>query len=163
MARLLAGILACAAVSTLAGAGPLPDLPHPTDLRQEAAKMTRTSSPMVVLFSQKSCSWCDQARTHLVPMARASDENGPALFRQINLDADAALIDFSGHQTTQSAFARAEKIRFTPTVVIFDANGKRLGDPILGMRLPDFYGQYIEQAIDDARTRIMNPLERTHQ
>jgi hypothetical protein len=48
-------------------------------------------------------------------------------------------------------------------VVIFDANGKRLGDPILGMRLPDFYGQYVEQAINDARARIINPLERTLQ
>lgn len=160
MARLLAGILSCTAVAIPAGAGTLPDLPHPIDLRQEAVEMTRTSSPMVVLFSQKACRWCDQARTHLVPMARAANEDGPALFRQINLDADATLIDFSGRQTTQRAFARTEKIRFTPTVVIFDAKGERLGDPILGMRLPDFYSQYVEQAIEDARARIINPLER---
>lgn len=125
--------------------------------------MAHTSRPMVVLFSQRTCSWCDQARTHLVPMARASDEHAPALFRQINLDSDAALIDFSGRQTTQRAFAKAEKVRFTPTVVLFGANGERLGDPIVGMRLPDFYSQYVEQAIEDARTQIIKPLERTHQ
>lgn len=124
--------------------------------------MRHTSNPMVVLFSQKACSWCDQARAYLVPMARDSGERAPALFRQINLDDDTGLIDFSGRQTTQRAFARTEKVRFTPTVVIFGAKGERLGDPIVGMRLPDFYGQYVEQAIEDARARMINPLERTH-
>lgn len=163
MARLPAGILACVAIMTAAHADPLPHLPQPTNLQQEAAEMTRTASPMVVLFSQNGCSWCDQARTHLVPMSRATDENTPARFRQINLDDDTALVDFSGRQTTQRAFADREKIRFTPTMVVFGASGEQLGDPIVGMRLPDFYGQYVTQAIEKARAQMINPAERTHQ
>ena len=44
--------------------------------------------------------------------------------------------------------------QFTPTVSVLDAEGRALGEAIIGMRLPDFYGQYVDNAIDHARAAL---------
>jgi hypothetical protein len=39
-------------------------------------------------------------------------------------------------------------------VVVVDAQGKPLADPIIGLTLPDFYNLYLEQAIDQGRLQL---------
>lgn len=151
MARWLAAILTCMPLAL--GAAPL-ELPAPRNLQQEAADMARTGKPMVVLYSRPGCQWCDQARTYLAPMAREEGSRDAALYRQIDLDSDAPLVDFQGRRGTQRSFAERERVRFTPTVVVYGPRGERLAEPIVGMRLADFYGQYLEQAIATARERL---------
>ncbi len=133
-------------------------LAEPVDLQQESRHMALHGMPMVVLYSQADCRYCDQVRAHLLPMAREQAtqpaERQHALFRQVNLDSNAPLTDFSGRPTTQSAFSKAQAIRFTPTVVVYGPDGRTLGEPILGVRIPDFYSQYVEQAIGQAREAL---------
>ncbi len=156
MARRLAAILACMPLTLLAA--PLV-LPKPADLQREAVEMARAGKPMVVLYSQANCHWCEQARSYLVPLSREDGTGDSALFRQIDLDSDARMVDFAGRSTTQRAFAGTERVRFTPTVVVYGPDGRQLAEPIVGMRLADFYGQYIVQAIETARER-MNAVPR---
>lgn len=130
----------------------LPSLIQPTDLRIEAGQIAAQARPLVVLYSQRNCSWCDRARMHLIPMSREASPT--AIFRQIDIDSDAPLIDFTGRTTTQRQFARAQNARFTPTLTLYGAHGQVIGEPILGMRLPDFYSQYVEQAIAQARSTL---------
>ena len=47
-----------------------------------------------------------------------------------------------------------QQVRFTPTVVVYGPRGERIGEAIVGMRLPDFYALYIEQAIAVAREQL---------
>lgn len=112
---------------------------------------------MVVLYSQNGCQWCDVARSHLVPRATQAGGEAIALFRQIDLDTDADLVDFDGRATTHARHARAENIRFTPVLVFYGAGGEQLVEPIVGMRLPEFYGLYVDQAITAARERMRSP------
>src|SRR5690606_8824191 len=67
MARWLAAILACMPLALRAA--PL-ELPAPRNLQLEAVEMARSDEPMVVLYSQSGCHWCEEARTYLVPMSR---------------------------------------------------------------------------------------------
>lgn len=151
MVRGMAGILACVPIALSAAQ---PGLPAAGDLARDAAAMRAARMPMVVLYSQAGCSYCDEARTYLVPMAHDPANAPRVLFRQIDIDSDAPLTDFAGQRTTHRRLARALGAKFTPTVAVLDAEGRTLGEPILGMRLADFYGQYIENAIDEARTTL---------
>ena len=109
--------------------------------------------PIVVLFSRAHCGWCDKARReHLDAMATHSA--GGALFRQIDVDSDAWLIDFSGQRTRHRTFARKHGAKMTPTLMFFGPDGQALADPIVGYRLPEFYGTLIEDAIEDSRNRL---------
>ena len=151
MVRGLAGILACVPIALSAAQ---PGLPRATDLALDGAAMRAAKMPMVVLYSQADCSYCDQARTYLVPMAKDPANAQRALFRQIDMDSDAALVDFAGKPSTHRRLARQLGAKFTPTVAVLDADGRTLGEPIVGMRLADFYGQYVENAIDDGRAAL---------
>ncbi|MFT3757425.1 hypothetical protein [Thauera sp.] len=104
--------------------------------------------PMVVLYSQADCSYCNTARHYLVPMSAGGRR---ALFRQIDMDTDAPLVDFAGQASTHRKVAAAQGVRFAPTVRFFDADGRVLGDDVVGIGVEDFYAQYIDNALDLAR------------
>lgn len=151
MVRGLAGILACVPIALSAAQ---PGLSGAVDLASDGAAMRAAKVPMVVLYSQAGCSYCDEARTYIVPMANEPANAKRALFRQIDIDSDAALTDFAGQSTTHRRLAGQLGARVTPTVSVLDADGRTLAEPIVGMRLADFYGQYLDNAIDDARATL---------
>ena len=147
--RKTALILACAATLPAAAGGALPAA---TDLAQDGERMRREATPMAVLYSQNACSWCDRARSHLVPMSQAPDAG--ALFRQIDIDRATPLVDFAGTHSTHERFAAAENIRFVPMLVLYGPSGERLAEPVVGMGIADFYAEYVSRAITEARARM---------
>lgn len=150
MARLLVTILACVPMSLSAAQ----TLPLAEDLFADAIAMKSDARPMLVLYSQAGCSWCEHARRYLAPMATATETRDRALYRQVDIDSDVPLVDFGGTRTTHKAFARARKVSLTPTVVVYGPDGKELSEAIVGMRLPDFYGQYVSNAIEAAAEKL---------
>ena len=120
-----------------------------TDARQAAAK----GMPLVVLYSRDDCMWCEKLRReHLGPLAR--DPNALAVVRELHIDRTTALIDFNGRRTTSADFAIEMKARFAPTVMFHGPDGRVLAETIVGFRLADFYGVYLERAILDSRTKL---------
>ena len=131
------------------------DLPRADDLQADGRAEQKSGSPILVLFSQADCQWCERARReYLIPMSRDAHLKDAVKYRQIDIDSDRPLIDFRGQTSTHRNFAKEQKIRFAPTLVLYGPSGERLDEAIVGMRLPDFYGQYIEQSIDAARARM---------
>ena len=57
--------------------------------------------------------------------------------------------DWRGRLVSQGEFAKASGARFAPTVMFFDASGRSLADPIVGLS-KDFFGIYLEQRIATA-------------
>lgn len=148
--RLIFGwILAWWATATLA----LQPLPVAQDLAADSHAAREEKIPIVVLFSRTNCGWCDKARReHLNAMA--ANPAGGAMFRQIDMDLDAPLIDFAGQRISHRRFARRYSVRMTPTLMFFAGDGSQLAAPIVGYRLPEFYGTFIEDAIEDSRNRL---------
>ena len=119
------------------------------DGRQAAAK----GVPLLILYSQDDCSWCEKLRReYLGPMSR--DPAMPALIRELHMDHATPLIDFDGRRTTSADFSSRVKARFAPTVMFHGPDGARLAEPIVGFHLADFYGAYLERAINESRTRL---------
>ena len=110
--------------------------------------------PMLVPYSQHGSHFCATAHSYLAPIAAADVRARHARFRQIDIDSDAKLVDFSGAQSTHRAVAKAHKASFTPTVRLFDADGHAIGEDIVGLRLEDFYGLYVDNAIAQARRHM---------
>ncbi len=70
------------------------------------------------------------------------------LIREIEVDRSLPMRNFSGEATTHRAFARSLGVRRVPTLIVFDADGKPAAPPITGLLSADFYGLYIEQAME---------------
>lgn len=105
--------------------------------------------PLILLFSRQDCPYCQAIkRDYLQPLASNLRYRNKVVLRQINHDSDAPITDFRGERSTHARFAAAERIKLVPVVAFYGPDGKRLTDPIIGTRLPDFYQSYLEQAIE---------------
>lgn len=125
------------------------------DFAADARLMRERKIPMLVLFSADGCSWCETARQQVLdPMAADPGNANRVLIRQVNIDRRVTIADFSGKTTTHRDFAQAHKARLTPTLMVLDADGREIAESIIGVRLLDFYGTYVERAIDTGLDRV---------
>jgi thioredoxin-related protein len=123
------------------------------DLAADGRQAAETKIPVVIFFSRARCGWCEKARREHVNAMAANPDAG-AIFRQVDMDRNEPLVDFSGRRTTHRAFAAAHKIRMTPTLMYFAGDGSTLAGALVGYRLPEFYGTLIEDAVEDSRNQL---------
>jgi thioredoxin-related protein len=164
LGRISLGILACAlalaalparaqASNPVARAATQSKLTEARDLAADGKLAGARGVPLVVLYSRDDCNWCERVRReHLGPLSR--DPATPALIRELHMDRTTPLIDFQGRRTTSADFSRDMKARFAPTVMFHGPDGAMLAEAIVGFRLADFYGSYLQSAIADSQQQL---------
>ena len=127
-------------------------LPTPASLRGAAQAAAARGEPLVVMTTLKGCVYCELVRNHyLAPMRR----EGLLVAVQIDVqDRQSNLQGFAGDTTTPADQARAWKARFTPTVMFFGPDGQELAERLVGVAVPDFYGEYLEARLLEARGKL---------
>jgi thioredoxin-related protein len=148
-------ILACACLISAAHAEPLPLV---SDLQAAAKTAREQSAPVFVAFTLRRCPYCNTARReYWVPMNGSEQWRGKVVMVELELDGAPALRDFDGKATTARDYARRFGIRTVPTVMVFDAQGVPAASPLVGLASGDFYGAYLEQAIEAGLTKTRAP------
>lgn len=124
-------------------------LPTPASLRATAQAAADRGEPLVVMTTLRGCVYCDLVRnSYLQPMMR----EGLLIAVQLDVqDRTAAVQAFDGSTTTPAALAEAWKARFTPTVMFFGPDGGERAERLVGVAVPELYGQYLEQRLEQAR------------
>jgi thioredoxin-related protein len=152
LSRFCLPIVTCA----LLGAAPaMGQLQQADDLDQVAAEARAKRIPVMIAFMQQSCPYCAIARkNHLLPIQADPHWGKRVLIREVDVDRNTALRDFAGTATTHHAFARLHQVQKVPTLIVFDADGKAVGSPLVGLLTEDFYRLYIEQAIENGLTKM---------
>jgi len=147
-------ILACLAALTVA-APACAQMTPARDLAADARVAASRHIPLLLLFSQAGCPWCERARQEfLLPMQRNPEYQAKVMMREVGIDNAGALVDFSGKATTQSEFAHRYRVSMTPTVVMFSPGGVALGEPLVGFASADYYGYFLDQRIDGALAQL---------
>lgn len=105
----------------------------------------------MLFFSLTGCAFCRGAlREVIVPMYRDPKWSNRMLFRQITIDHTTPLVDFDGRKVRPIDVASRLDGRFTPTVMMLNPDGRRLGDAVVGIANFDFYASYVETMVDRA-------------
>ena len=147
-------ILACLAALFLA-APACAQISAARNLAADARLAAERRIPLLVLFSEAGCPWCERARQEfLLPMQRNPEYRGKVMMREVGTDNPAVLLDFAGNATTQAEFARRSQINMVPTVMLFGARGVALAEPLVGFGSADYYGYFIDQRIDAALAQL---------
>lgn len=135
------------------------DLPAAVDLRTDAARAAASGGPLIVIYSRADCRFCEAVkRDYLKPLAADPRYRERVAIRQINQDGDSQpLTDFRGRPSTHAQVAAAEKVKLVPVVAFYGPDGRRLADPIVGARLPDFYQSYLEDAVEKSIRALKKP------
>lgn len=125
------------------------------NLQHDGRLAKRKGVPVLIVFTRPNCVYCDRViHYYLVPMQRHPDQAGRVLIRRLDITSSKKLVDFKGKSTTQSAFAHTMKAGFAPTVMVFTPDGKLGAKPLVGLGPEDYYGGYLDQAIETARNSI---------
>jgi thioredoxin-related protein len=125
------------------------------DLVQAAATAKARRTPVLIAFMEQSCPYCAIARRdYLTPLQTDPKWQNRVLIREVEVDRNTTMRDFTGAKTTHRAYARSLGVKTVPTLIVFDANGERVAPPITGLLADDFYRLYMEQAIEAGLTRM---------
>ena len=89
--------------------------------------------------------------SYLLPLRR----EGKVQAVQIDIrDRSSNLQGFQGENTTPAEQARLWKARFAPTVLFLGPKGQELAERLVGVAVPDFYGDYLDARLMEARKRL---------
>lgn len=133
-------------------------VPLARDLAADGRTMQDRHVPMLVMFSSPDCAYCRKLLDEfLLPMQRNQEYRDKVLMRRVEIGSSSALRDFSGKTTTQQRFAGLHKVRLVPTVVLMGSGGEVLSEPLVGLSSPDYYGAFLDQAIDESLAKLRAP------
>jgi thioredoxin-related protein len=146
-------ILACV---FYAAAGAVYALDSADDLAATGRLARERGLPIMLVFTRPDCPYCARAkRDYLEPLHAGQTQQPTVLLREIDVtNTRTALRGFSGEAVIPRELARKYDVRFVPTVLVVDPDGKKLADPIVGIGSADFYGYYLEQALEKARAAL---------
>jgi len=151
MAAIVAWGLALAAPLALAAEG----VPYARDLQRDGRLADQKNGVVLVMFSGEYCGYCEQVLNEfLIPMSRNPDYQRKVVMRKVDNTGLTTIKDFDGRVEDHRQFTSGQGVGMVPTVVLFDKNGKRLGKPIVGLTTVDYYGYYLDQAIDQALAKV---------
>lgn len=125
------------------------------NLEHDAVQARRQHAPILVVFTRPDCRYCDRViHFYLEPIQRDPATAARVIIRRLDITRDTPLRDFQGRVTTARAFATTQGVHFAPTVVVYLADGTRAGKPLVGLGPEDYYGGYLDAAIDAGRQRM---------
>lgn len=148
--------MACAIVAwACAPAFALEAVPMARNLSQDGALAKKMNGVVLVLFSADYCRYCDTVlHDYLEPMSRLDDYKDKVVMRKVEISSYDSLLDFRGNKTPHRHFAGDTGVRMVPTVAVFDHKGRMLAKPVVGLSIPDYYGQYLDDAIQAGLDKV---------
>lgn len=150
--RVLAGLLA--ALMAFPAAAQV-NVSTVKDLTVLASESKGKGVPILLMFSAPDCGYCTRLeRDYLKPMITSGDYDDKIIIRKVQIGARAEVVGFDGNREAVEALAERYDVFVTPTVVFIGPDGNPLAEKLVGYSSPDFYGSYLDAAIDTSLKRF---------
>lgn len=144
-------LLAAATLPALWRPAQAAELPPAHNLKDELAAALERREPLVIMVSLQGCAFCKVVRNnYLAPM----HEQERLHVAQVDMGSRDRLVDFRGTTTTHGELVKQWKIRIAPTVLFFGRGGLEVAERLVGGYIPDFYGAYLDQRLEQARASL---------
>jgi thioredoxin-related protein len=150
-----AGVFLLIVASVQAEVLPYVKVREPTDLQAVAQEARQRQLPILIMFSRDGCPYCDVVREEfLKPMLRSGDYTDRVIMLEIHSDSYAPIRDFNGQMVNPDSLAHRYRAGFAPTVVFLNHQGKELAERLIGITTRDFYGGFLDEAIEESLHRL---------
>jgi len=148
-------LLAVSAFSAVAQDAADVNVPVARDLQADARLSQSGKLPILLVFSADYCPYCQILEEEFIrPMLISGDYEGKVIIRVLKLDGGDTLRDFDGNTVSAEEFANRHDVRLTPTLKFFDGRGRQLAPKMVGLTTVDFYGGYLDEAIDASLAKL---------
>jgi len=117
--------------------------------------MREKNIPLLLAFEADHCHFCTRLKAeHLQPMNNNEGYTKRILIRTIQMDGGNEIIGFNGDKISPAELSKQYKAFLTPTMVFLNDKGEEVAKRMLGYNSPDYFGLYLDQAIDAAEKTI---------
>lgn len=136
------------------------DLPHVEilllrDLQDLLEKAGKQKKIIMLEVSASYCDYCVILEDEIIkPMLRSGDYENKVFIRQLQADSYFTMIGLNGESTTHAELGELLNIQLTPTLIFIDSNASEISQRILGVNSLDFFGAYVDEAIDNGLKQI---------
>ena len=146
----LSAVLAVLALGSVPAARADTALPAAHDLRASVARAAARGEPLVLLFSLPDCPYCEVVRASTY---RWLLRDGVPV-EQLDMVAGYKLGGFDGRPTDGAVLAARYGVHLAPTVLFLGADGREIGERLVGAGVPDFYGAFVDRSLAQARKHL---------
>lgn len=150
--RIAAVVMSCwMTIASAIAQSPDEMLPAPQHLQREAAQAQADRKAFLLMFSLPGCPYCKVVRrNYLFPLLRDGQPADRPVIREVHMTSREPLTGFDGKPTTPAALAKHYGVQVAPTVIVVNADGVLLDDPIAGGDNNGFYSAYLDRALESA-------------
>lgn len=125
------------------------------DLHADAQAARAARLPIVLFFYSRTCPFCREVEElYLKPLQKENRQRPRFLLRRVEIDALRPLVGFSGSKTDFRQFAQGQKVMLVPHLRFVGPGGELLAPDLVGLSSRDFYGGYLEDAINEAGAKL---------
>lgn len=130
-------------------------VPVTSNLAADAHRSADMAVPILVMFASTSCGYCRIVEEQfLIPMIISGDYTNKVIIRIVNIDSGENMRDFAGAPVAMDDFAFREGVSFTPTIRFYGPAGKQLVPQMIGLTTVDYFGGYLDEAIDTSLLKL---------
>ena len=116
------------------------------------------SVPILLFFSQDHCPFFDRLEEEVLrPMVISGDYEELVILRKLSIDYGEEVIGFDGKVVSNREIFHDYDGFVTPTLVVIDGSGELLAEPLLGINTVEYFGWYLDSAIDTGIDRLRKP------
>jgi len=131
------------------------DLLELEDLSAQGDGGKLNGRPLLLAFVADYCHYCEIVEEeYLRPMLRNRDYDSKVVIRTLDLGSGTNIIGFDGKALSIQALADRYDVMVTPTVVFLNQAGTKLAPTLVGVTNAEFYGGFLDDAIDAAWVRL---------
>ncbi len=130
-------------------------IPLARDLTQAGRQAEQACVPLLLEIAADDCHYCTLLEEEVLnPTLLDRDYEQRVLMRKLVVDRDSRLIDFAGKPVYVSDLADRYRAFVTPTLLFVDSSGRELAERMVGVTTLEFYGGYLDQALDAAQDKL---------
>jgi thioredoxin-related protein len=135
--------------------GSSPTLPTADDWQAEAEAARSRSVPLVVVFTDDDCPYCQRLiKQVLAPMfAKPGFANQVSLL-EFNISRGGKIRDFDGLPVRSRHFVKRLGVFATPTLLLLDYQGREIAPRIVGINDVEEYRRMLQERITAARAAL---------
>jgi thioredoxin-related protein len=133
-------------------------VPPARDLQKDGAAARAINGAVLVVLVGEHCLYCERVLNEfLIPMSGNKTYRAKVVMRRLVVSDDEPMRDFAGRPTTPRRLAEQYGYSLVPTVLMMDWRGRILARPVVGLTTVDYYGMYLDEAIDTALAKVRGP------
>ncbi len=131
------------------------EVPLLTNLEAAADEILQGCRPLLLEFASDYCEYCSLLEENILkPIRRNRDYDNRVVMRKVMLGDTAPITGFAGQPTSADKLGTKYQIRVTPTLLFVDQGGKEIAERMVGVTTLDFYGGYLDEALDTAKLHL---------